>query len=270
MANIHIVIGDAHDKPESNKRRFKALGNFLLETAKKYRKDSITTIDMGDFEDMPSLCSYDRGKLAFEGRRYQDDIASAYMAREFVYYPVNLWLNKQRDFHRKIPKVQHIALGGNHFEGRINAFVSDNPELEGVLSTNHAQYANFGVSYVPFLVPKNVDGIWYTHYWQQRSSSRPLGTGKYPATGLLRDKLCSTVVGHSHVLDRATTMSGINQRLYALSAGCFLDPDEKESYAGQSNFNWWKGIILLHGVDNGFPYGGEEFIPAETLIREYS
>jgi len=267
---VHIIIPDAHAKPGTNYRRFVALGNFLHERIAKNPRVSYKTIELGDFEDMPSLSSYDKGKLSFEGRRYNDDVAAADFARHCVYTDINVWLYQREVHKKKVPKVEHFALGGNHFEGRINRYIQEKPELSGFITHEHANHKVHGIQYVPFLVPIELNGIQYVHYWQQRGTGKPIGTGKSPATVLLREKHCSTVVGHSHVLDRAIQTSGNGNHLFALSAGCYLDPDEQEDYAGQSNKDWWRGITVLHDVRDGFPYGGEEYLSVERLIKEYT
>jgi hypothetical protein len=271
--NMHLVIPDAHCKPESNPRRFIALGNFIQEFTKANKHASIKTIEMGDFEDMPSLSSYDRGKKSFEGRRIYDDIAVARECRGYVYSPVGLYQETQKTAKKKVPDIRHFALGGNHFEGRIKKFIQDNPELYNMPEFSIEQHAQllelyWDICYIPYQVPLHLDGISYVHYWQNKMG-KPTGVGKYPAATLLRDKHCSTVVGHSHILDRATVTTGSGRKLYALASGCFLDPEEVEEYAGQSNKEWWKGICILKDIRDGFPHGGEEFIPVETLLRDY-
>ncbi len=54
MKNIHVVIGDAHAKPEVSNRRFEWLGKFLLDTALANPDDNVKVIDLGDWEDMSS------------------------------------------------------------------------------------------------------------------------------------------------------------------------------------------------------------------------
>ena len=71
----HLVIGDSHAKPGISNRRFEWLGKLILDE----KPDVI--IDIGDFEDMPSLSSYDVGKKSYEGRRYIKDLESAWEAR---------------------------------------------------------------------------------------------------------------------------------------------------------------------------------------------
>jgi hypothetical protein len=238
---------------------------------KKHPDSHIRTIDLGDFEDMPSLSSWDFGKMAFEGRRYIDDINVAKWHRQLVYEPVQKYIEHRKNNKKKTPLVSHWALGGNHLEGRINKYIQQHREVEGLISLD--PYIHFlgelGVQYQPYQLPLELDGINYVHYWENRGNQKPIGVGMYPAQAIIRHKHASSVVGHSHVLDRATAFAGNGNRIFSLVAGCFLDPDEREDYAGQANDQWWKGIVVLHGVEGGFPYGGEEYIPIERLLHDY-
>lgn len=269
MPNIHIIIGDAHSRPDTNPRRFVALGNFLKEFASSHRQDEIKIIDMGDFEDMPSMSSWDQGKLDFEGRRFMEDVLAANHHRELVYGPLRDEICRIRSSKKRVPKVRNLALGGNHLEGRIDRYIQTHPELDGLIQQHWPDYESFGIEYVPFLKPLQLDGIGYCHYWQNRATGKPIGGGKYPAATILNAIHTSSVVGHSHILDRYATTNAAGKRLFSLVAGCYIDPGEVEKYAGQGNDAWWKGICVLHDVRDGYPEGGEAYVPVETLLAQY-
>jgi len=265
-----IIIGDAHVRPDISNERFDWLGEYIAEYVKGNPETTVKIIDMGDFEDMPSLSSYDRGKLDFEGRRYAADLAAAHDARRRLLKPLDELQSKAIQNKKKIPTNYELyALGGNHFEGRLNRILQENPWLDGTLRVADGAYVDFGFTYVPFGSTITLDGIVFTHYWKARGSNFPIGGGKTPAATILREKLCSSVTSHSHVLDRVTTVTGIGDKLYSLVAGCFLAEDQEEKYAGQSNKAWWKGICVLKDVKNGFPHGGEQFITVQELKKRY-
>lgn len=269
--NTHIIIGDAHCNPDVSNRRFKWLGNFLLDYIKANKEDEkIKVVEMGDWEDGGSLSNWDIGTMAFEGRRYAADVKHSLEARELAFGPVRDYLARCKYHKQLVPKVSLTSLGGNHWEERIKRFVQKNPQLEGTIHHMDAHPIDYGIpfTYSPFLEQIDIDGINYTHYWNSRNG-RPLGGGKYPAAALLREKACSSVVGHSHVLDQAVFTTGDKRKFFSLVAGCFLDPEQREDYAKQSNDVWWKGIVVLRDVREGYPYGGVETIPIETLQRIY-
>lgn len=270
MANHHIVVGDAHAKPGVSNRRFRWLGLFVADFCEKYINDNVTVIDMGDWEDMPSLSSYDIGKKSYEGRRYQKDIQAAVDARIEFQIPLIGINNKRQAAKKKKISPNLVALGGNHFERRIERAIENSPLLDGVISIDDGRAVELGWEYTPFLVPKDVDGITYVHYWQGRGTSQPIGMGKFPAQTLLREKHCSSVIGHNHVWDVAVSRNGAGDKLFALSAGCFLDPEQDEAYAGQNNRDWTRCITVLKDVRNGFPEGGFEMITIEELKDRYA
>jgi hypothetical protein len=265
----HIVVGDAHAKPEVSNRRFDWLGKFILDYKLEHKDNNVTVIDMGDWEDMPSLSSYDIGKKSYEGRRYRLDIQAAHDARLRVNQPIDAFNAKAARNHERRLFVRKVALGGNHFERRVERAVENSAMLDGVISVADNHCAEFGWEYSPFLTPINIDGIAYVHYWQGRGTSQPIGMGKFSAAVLLREKHTSTITGHNHVLDFATALNGNGKRVLGISAGCYLDPDQFESYAGQNNDNWWRGIIVLKDVVDGWPNGGFDIIPIEELQRKY-
>ena len=267
--SIHVIIGDSHSKPEMSNRRFDWLGNFLLDIVKDNPDSDVTTIDMGDWEDMPSLSSYDVGKKCYEGRRYIRDLEAGWDARIRTDKPISEYNERAKRNHEKRLTLRKVALGGNHFERRVQRVVEGSPMLDGVISISDNRCADFGWEYVPFLVPITIDGVTYVHYWQGRGTSQPIGMGKFSAQVLLREKHTSTVTGHNHVLDFATQRNAAGDRVLGISAGCYLDPEQHEDYAGQNNDNWWRGIIILRDVFSGWARGGIEFIPIEELRRKY-
>src|ERR1700676_4373214 len=67
-----LVIGDVHTNPDYPNTRLEWLGKKIIES----QFDII--VQVGDFADMGSLSSYDKGKRTNEGKRIRNDIASAH------------------------------------------------------------------------------------------------------------------------------------------------------------------------------------------------
>jgi len=78
----HMFIPDIQAKPDVDFTYLKAIGNYMV--AKK--PDVVVCI--GDFADMESLSSYDRGLKSFEGRSYQKDIWAAREAMDALLTPL--------------------------------------------------------------------------------------------------------------------------------------------------------------------------------------
>lgn len=226
----HLVIGDSHAKPDQSLLRYQWLGRMCAEL----RPDVI--INIGDWNDTESLSSYDKGKRAFEGRRYVKDIEAANNA-------ISLFHDQLP--HNYAPRL--VAIEGNH-EHRVSRAVNDASEFDGLISFADVQFAEHGWEVVPFLRPIEIDGIVYSHYFQGGNSDKPI-SGENAARNLITKKMVSCVAGHSHLLNYARTVGATGTTYHGLTAGCYFT--HEESYAAQSNTSWWRGICVLENVVNG-------------------
>jgi hypothetical protein len=222
---------------------------------------------MGDWEDMESLSSYDKGKGNYAGRSYKRDLAAAWEAREMFNAPTDTFNKKAAEGHRQRYKPTKYALGGNHFEGRIARAVNDEPMLKGTIGVKDGRHSDFGWDYVPFLEPVGIEGFAFQHYFTTGIMGRPIG-GESPGLTLIKKQFVSSVQGHNHLFDIAHRTKPDGSRLWGISAGCFLDKDQHESYAGPSNHMWWRGLILLKGCKDG-DFEEMQTISIEELERQY-
>ncbi len=257
---LTAVIGDAHAKPGVSNRRFDWLGRLLADR----RPD--TVIDMGDWEDMPSLSSYDKGKASAENRRYIKDVSAGVDARARV----NAWIDRGNVglSRRTRYRPRKIALGGNHGEARIARIGEDNPHLEDVCTIEDFQHKKYGWEYSPFLEPFAHGGALFNHYFVKGVMGKPVG-GESPALALIKTQFITCFQGHSHLFDYAHRTDPSGQRLHAAHVGCFLDPLQHEDYAGPANALWAKGILLIHNLRKG-DFDGLEWIDMRRIQALYS
>ena len=229
-----LVIGDSHTKPGVSLERFDWLGRLIHEISPDI------VVDMGDFSDMESLCSYDKGKLGFYNRRYKADVDVALEARDRLLHP-------SRKAKRKLPRL--VALTGNH-EQRIYKAIELEPQtLEGVISLDDTYPKPW--ERIPYLEPIILEGVSFCHFFPSGSMGRPVG-GENPATSLITKLYTSCVAGHSHLLDFSERTTATGQKIRGLVAGCFLAEDQVEEYATlMPNRMWWKGLIWLKNVADG-------------------
>ena len=253
----HLVIGDPHAKPGVDNERFEWLGKFVLDR----RPDVI--VDIGDWADMPSLSSYDKGRRSFEGRRYSADIAAAIDAREAFNRPIEAFNARRRANGKKQYLPRKVSTLGNH-EYRIVRATDLSPELDGTLSLDDLQHERFGWERHDYTEVVNVDGINYSHFFASGILGRAIG-GEHPAASLLKKQFASCVAGHSHIRDFSERTRADGSRICALVAGCFFE--HWEDYAGPANDMWWRGLVMLHNVQDGV--FNPEFIPLERLRRKY-
>src|SRR5690606_17923875 len=118
-------------------------------------------VNIGDWSDCPSLCSYDKG-LKSEGRRYADDIRAANDALEEFERPIRAYNDTLRRGKRRLYNPQRLALLGNH-EHRISKAAELTPELFGTISCSDIQFTEYGWEVAPFLSPRIIDGVAYCH-----------------------------------------------------------------------------------------------------------
>lgn len=238
----HLIIPDAHVKPGTSLERFEWLGNLIIEE----RPDKI--ICLGDFADMSSLCSYDKGKSDYSARRYRDDIGMVHLAQEILLNPLyNLNLQQRKNKKRKY-SPELIMLLGNH-EHRINRAIElDSVILDGTISTKDLGYEEFGWEVHPFLDVVHIDGIAYSHYFVSGVMGRPI-SGEHPAASLIAKQYMSCTAGHLHTFDAARRTRADGRHIRSLIAGCFLD--HYEEYAGPANDLWWRGVFIKDNVVDG-------------------
>ncbi len=255
----HLVIGDPHAKPGVSNKRFEYLGKFIVD------KKPDVIICIGDFADMESLCSYDKNKKSFEGRRYNNDIAAVHEALELVETPSKHY-NEQRRKNKKTQyKPRKVMVLGNH-EQRIERAVECSPELEGTIDYSDLKYEAYGWEVVPYTVPIQVDGVFYAHFFPSGLKGEAI-SGVNVASNILTKMMCSCTVGHNHLFDFATRALPDGRRIYGLSAGCFADLAHVEAYAINVQFMWYAGLMLKHNVSEG-QYDLETF-SMNRLKEEY-
>lgn len=247
MGKTILVIPDSHAHPDEPNERFTWLGKLIGDI----KPDVV--LDIGDFFDMPSLSSYDKGKTSFEGRRYFKDIASGLEAQDRI----KTELVKRK---KKLPKF--IRTLGNH-EHRITRAIELDSILEGTIGLSNLESKEYGWEEVPFLVPIEIEGVRFQHYFTSGVKNLPVG-GRHPAYQLLITEHCSCVMGHSHLKDIAIQSAG-NKFIQSAVVGCFVD--YQMDWAGPSNGKWNRGIYIMKDVENGM--WNDEWISISKLKETY-
>jgi hypothetical protein len=234
-----MVIPDVQAKPGIDFTYLNNIGKYMVE------KKPDTVIMIGDWADMPSLSSYDKGKKSFEGRRYLADIEASHEAMEALLTPLwdyNKAMKKQK---MKQYHPRRILTLGNH-ENRINRAVELQPELEGVLDIQALAYDTvYGWEVHPFLEVVHVDGVAYSHFFTSGVLGRPVTS----ARALLTKKHQSCVMGHNQHLDVATDYRADGTPIIGLMAGTCYEHDE--DFLGPQGNAYFRGIHFLYEVNNG-------------------
>jgi len=248
----HIIIPDCHAHPDHDNERFTILGRFIADA----KPDHV--ISMGDLGDFPSLSSYDKGKRSAEGQRYSRDLAAVHDGLERIRVPV---VARKK----KLPKFWFLV--GNH-EERITRAGNLDPALFGTISLRDLSLDQYGWETVDYNGASpghlHLDGILYAHYLTSGTMGRPV-SGINHASNLLSKKGVSCTVSHTHMLDYSTKVRADGARLHGLVCGCFFD--YFHSYAGESNAQFWNGVVVKDDVKDG-DYNAS-FIKYSTMKEAY-
>ena len=87
---------------------------------------------IGDWWDMESLCSYDKGKKSFEGRSYKKDVESGNLAMDLFLQPIKAECNRLKVNKQKQWKPRLVFTMGNH-EQRIERAIEYDAILEDTI-----------------------------------------------------------------------------------------------------------------------------------------
>lgn len=256
-----LVIPDAHAHPDLDNDRFEWLGKFILD-----KKPDIV-LCLGDFYDMPSLSSYDKGTKGFEGRRYKADLGSGIDAQQRLWSAVEKY-NKNRAKNKKAQYTpERVMAVGNH-EERVDRVVNISPELEGTIGEEDYQFAKYWDKIIPFKTTGIVEGFAVSHYFPAGLLGRPIG-GENPADAHLKKLSMSCIAGHSHLLDIKSRTKADGTKMMGLIGGCYVHQSMVENWNKNTYQLWWNGVTYLTEVEEGYAEG-VEFITQDKLRRDYS
>ena len=233
-----MCIPDTQVKPGVDLSYMTWLGKYAV--AK--RPDVI--IHLGDFADMESLSSYDKGTKSFEGRRYKKDIETARSAMKKLLEPIEKYNYIQRKYKKPQYEPRKVMLYGNH-EERIAKACNEDPRLDGTIGLEDLGYEEAGWETVKFLKTIVISGICFSHYFSSGVMGRPI----ISARALLTKKHMSCVAGHQQGRDIAYGQRADGTDMTAIISGsCYL---HEEEYLNPQTNNHWRGFWMFHNVKDG-------------------
>lgn len=249
LGEVHMVMPDIQAKADVSDEHLEWAANYAVE------KKPDVIVQIGDWADMESLSSYDKGKRSYEGRRYTKDIDAANRS-------LNRFESVLERYNRENPKDQYhprkVLTLGNH-EYRIERATELQPELHGKLSLDDFEFKSRGWEVHDFLKPVEIGGILYSHYF----CSGPMGRPVSSASALLRTRHQSCTQGHIQHTDIAIHPQ--TQHI-ALFAGTFYS--HNENYLGFQGNNQRRQIVMKFEVENG--RYDPLFVSLKFLSKAYS
>ena len=253
---IHVFIPDTQVCRESGGNPVPTehlgwIGQYIVD--KYVMRPNVTLIQIGDHWHMPSLSSYDKGKRTMEGKRYLDDIEVGNAAFDKLCYSYEEYNRTHRA--KWSPNLHYFF--GNH-EYRIERATLDNAQLDGTIGYHQLnagltpiedqqdrQVEHHGWTTHPFLEPVILDGIAYSHYFNNPANGRPVG-------GMIETRIKtigqSFVQGHQQGLRSGILETFSGRKRGVVAGSCYL---HNEEYRGPQATNEWRGILVLYNVHDG-------------------
>lgn len=253
MSKTVVVYTCAHAEPEVSNERFDWLGKFLYDVRPDY------VIDLGDGADMRSLNSFDTSKPnSVVTQSYEKDIDVYLDAQERI----------RHHFKKaKVKRPRFYGFEGNH-ENRIKKAVESNPRVEGNrfgLSFKHLETDRWFDEYHEYQdgAPAiyNYDGVDYAHFIGSGNYGTAM-SGEHHAYNLLKKRMRSTSVGHSH---KRNIYFRDDAKAIGAVLGCFKGA--REHWAGTANDEWYKGLMVKRNLEDG--YYEPQFVSMDMLQNEY-
>lgn len=210
----------------------------------EYKPDVI--IHLGDHWDMKSLSSYEApGSIHMEGARYEDDIKCGNEAFDRLCAPMNKIIGKRTTIHgsRRWWNPRRVFLFGNH-ENRIYRALCNEPKYAGMIGDHHCTTPGFERH--PFLEIVDIGGVFYSHYFANVNSGKPIG-------GTVPNRMSkigrSFVQGHEQGFLYGVQQYPGNVTRHGLVCGSYYTHDEE--YKGRQGNGHWRGLVILNEVLDG-------------------
>lgn len=234
----HLIIPDTQIRPDVPLEHL----SWAAQAALDYKPDVIVV--MGDWWDFLSLNSHEqKGSKALEGARVLEDIEVGNRAFDMFNGPIVAEQERLKRNKKKVWGLEKYFLFGNHEERAVRTVAND-PRLEGLLSLEDLETQDFERH--PFLEVVTIDGIKYSHYFQNINS-------RYAIGGSIDNRLNrignSFVQGHEQGFLYGTRVYPTGAIRHGLVAGSFYQHDE--DYKGRQGNGHWRGIVVLNEVEDG-------------------
>lgn len=234
----HLFIPDTQVRKGVATKHIEYAGKAII----KYKPDVIVVI--GDWWDMPSLSSYDApGSKKTRQQNVKRDIDLGNEAFRLLVAPMEAYF-KTHDRKKKgawNPDCHFFF--GNH-EDRLTRYLETNPKMDGILSLDLMETPLFKRH--EFLKIVKLDGIKYSHYFQNPRTGKPIG-------GSIQNMLAkigsSFSQGHTQGLDYARQEYPGGEARNGLRAGSFYT--HNEDYRGPQGTGEWRGIVVKNNVKDG-------------------
>ena len=239
----HLYIPDCQVHTDAPLDHLEWIGKYIID------KKPDVIVCAGDFADMPSLSSYDRGKKNFEGRRYKKDIEAAKAGMDVLLSPLRSMQRRQKHLKQKVYRPRMVLTLGNH-EDRINRAIQEEAILEDTIGIGDLEYEKYGWEVVPYLQTIEIDGILYSHFFPRNPNGRIVQNkrGCPSARAQVVREMQSCTSGHLQGVDFCIYQTGSHRKYGLIAGSCYL---HEEAYLTPQGTHYWRGIVYKHEVQHG-------------------
>jgi hypothetical protein len=234
----HFIVPDTQVRPGVPLEHIDCAAQAIVQ----YKPDVVVV--MGDWWDMHSLSTHAQpGSAEMEGARYTDDVrvgneAFARLVGPMEAEQARLVRNKEKQWNPR-----KVFLFGNH-EDRITRAIGREPRNAGAYSLDHLHTPGFERH--DFLKRVWIDGIVYSHYFQNQNSSFAIGGSVDNRLNKIGE---SFVQGHQQGFLYGNRVYPTGKIRHGLVAGSFYLHDE--GYKGPQGNDHWRGCVVLNRVVEG-------------------
>jgi len=236
-----LVIPDTQIEPGVPTQHLAWIGKYIRD-----KKPDIVCM-IGDWWDLPSLGVYDKGKKAFEGRRYKADVKAGNDA-------MDLMTSQYRGISGYSPEEHFFT--GNH-EQRLERAVEAQAELDGVIGYQDLNLKGWIVH--PFLEVVELEGIKFAHYFTSGLYGRPVSS----AAALLKIAPGSAIMGHTQKVDMC-----IHEKSGEIALMVGTAYLHSPNYLGPQGNNCRRQVVMLNECRDGI--FDPMFVSLKFLERKYA
>lgn len=250
-----LVIPDSQIRPGDDLEFLRCIGRMIA------AEKPDVVVHIGDFADLPSLSSWDKGKKSFEGRRYRADIESVHQGMEALLGPLREYNLRRLATKHGLYRPRLVLTMGNH-EDRITRTINGEAMLDGAIGLDDLRYAEYGWEVYPFLKVVVIENVAFSHYFCTGVMGRPASS----AQAQLNKKMMSCVAGHQQGRQMARAVRADGKQMTAIIAGsCYC---HEESYLNPQGNKHWHGVVWLNNVVDG--EFDEVFQPLHEILKRYA
>ena len=228
--NIYIVP-DTQVRPDTCTDYLYSIADHIAELKPEY------LVMMGDWHDMKSCSYFDKGKKSHEVFNFIEDIEAGNFATDLFFDRIEQgW----KGFKKKCKKVK---LKGNHEDRIVRAWEYGDSNLKEIIKRFPIDDSRWD-KVVPFLEVYKIKNCFFSHFFPNDNSGRPLGTARM----LLSKRSVTCIAGHQQGFDYHEQLTGKGTTIHGLIAGSCYTHDE--GYKKGTNHHF-RGTVLLKNVNNG-------------------